>query len=144
MSSVNQVVRPRVFTSFDFEHDEDLRTLLVGQSRNSNTPFAIVDWSLKEALTGDWKQKVRTRIRSVDKVIALCGEYTDRASGVSVEMRIAREERKPVLFIRGRPDKPCKLPSAALPTDKINPWTWDGIAEFLRKPTLRLVAPSVE
>ena len=28
------MAKVRVFTSFDFDHDEDLRNLLVGQSRN--------------------------------------------------------------------------------------------------------------
>ena len=128
---MNQVARPRVFTSFDFEHDEDLRTLFVGQSRNSNTPFEIVDWSLKEALSGNWKEKVRTRIRRVDKVIVLCGEHTDSANGVSIEVRIAQDEGKPVYFIRGRSNKTCKLPVAALPSDSMKPWTWENLKVLL-------------
>ena len=30
----------KTFISFDFDHDEDLRTLLVGQSKHSDTPEA--------------------------------------------------------------------------------------------------------
>ncbi len=48
----------RVFTSFDFDHVEDLRNLLVGQARHEDTPFELADWSVKEAMTGDWKKKV--------------------------------------------------------------------------------------
>lgn len=136
--------KPRVFTSFDFEHDDDLRTLFIGQSKNSNTPFEIVDWSLKEALSGNWKEKVRSRIRNVDKIVVLCGEHTDKASGVSAEVRIAREEGKPIYFIRGRPDKTCNLPNAAHPNDKIQPWTWYKIAEFLNTPTIRFVDPALK
>ena len=139
---MTQVAKSRVFTSFDFEHDEDLRTLLVGQSRNPNTPFEIVDWSLKEALPGDWKAKVRDRIRRVDKVIVICGEHTDRASGVSAEVRIAREEGKPVYFIKGRPDKACKLPRAAHPRDRIRPWTWTGLSIMLSQPKLKPGMPT--
>jgi hypothetical protein len=40
----------RVFTSFDFDHDESLRNLLVGQARNPDSPFEIADWSVKEPL----------------------------------------------------------------------------------------------
>src|SRR5689334_13245704 len=98
----------RVFTSFDFDHDEDLRNLLVGQSKNPDTPFEMADWSLKEAFRGDWKEKVRARIRRTDQVIVLCGEHTDTAAGVSAELTIVREEKKPYFLLKGRKDKTCK------------------------------------
>ena len=134
-SSMEPQSRARVFTSFDFEHDEHLRMLFVGQARNPRTPFEIVDWSVKEKLPGNWKEKVRERIRRVDKVVVLCGEHTDKATGVSEEVRIAREEGKPCYFIKARPDRACKLPKAALPSDRITPWTWDGIAGMMRAST---------
>ena len=126
---------PRIFTSFDFDHDEDIRLLFVGQARNPRTPFTLADWSVKAPMSGDWKEQVRSRIRSVDRVVVLCGEHMDTATGVSAEVRIAREEGKPVYFIKGRKDKNCKLPKAALPTDRMADWTWDGLAVMLRKPT---------
>ena len=132
-SSPRADAKIRVFTSFDFEHDEKSREFLVGQSRNPRSPFEIADWSLKEALPGDWKEKVRERIRRVDKVLVVCGEHTDKATGVSAEVRIAQEEGKPVYFIQGRKDKICKLPKGALPTDRIRPWTWDGLASMLNR-----------
>jgi len=48
------MAKTKVFTSFDFDHDEDLRNLLVGQSKNPDTPFELADWSVKEPMTGDW------------------------------------------------------------------------------------------
>ena len=74
------MAKRRVFTSFDFDHDEDLRNLLVGQAKNPDTPFELVDYSVKEPLIGNWKEKVRTRIRGVDIVLVMCGEHTDTAS----------------------------------------------------------------
>jgi hypothetical protein len=71
----------RAFISFDFDHDEDLRNLLVGQAKNPDTPFEIHNWSVKEPMTGDWKEKVRTRIRSTDLTIVICGESTHTATG---------------------------------------------------------------
>lgn len=56
----------RAFISFDFDHDEELRNTLVGQAKMSDSPFAIVDWSVKERLLGNWKEKVRERIRKTD------------------------------------------------------------------------------
>jgi DNA-binding CsgD family transcriptional regulator len=70
------MAKTRVFTSFDFDHDEDLRNLLVGQAKNPDSPFELADWSVKEHMTGDWKAKVRERIRKVDQVIVICGEHT--------------------------------------------------------------------
>jgi hypothetical protein len=73
-----------------FDHDEDLRNLLVGQAKNPDSPFEIADYSLREPLTGDWKAKIRERIKKVDQVCVICGEYTDTATGVSVEVTMFR------------------------------------------------------
>ena len=80
----------RVFTSFDYDHDEFLRTALVGQSKNPDTPFEISDWSVKEPFTGDWQKKVRERIKKCGQMVVLCGEYTHLATGVDVEVTIAQ------------------------------------------------------
>lgn len=58
--------KKRVFVSFDYDHDEFLKIAIVGQSKNQDSPFELTDWSIKEHLTGDWKAKARTRIKSVD------------------------------------------------------------------------------
>src|SRR5436853_3879777 len=112
----------RVFTSFDYDHDDDLRTMLVGQSRHPDTPFQLADWSVKEPFTGDWKKKVRERIRRVDQVIVICGEYTDTATGVAAELLIAQEEDKPYFLLWGRSSKTCVKPVTALATDKVYKW----------------------
>lgn len=121
----------RAFTSFDYDHDEDLRTMLVGQAKNPDTPFSMADWSVKQAMTGDWKAKVRTRIKQIDVVIVICGEYTHTASGVAVELDIAREEGKPYFLLWGRPNKDCTKPTSAYATDKIYTWTWDNLKKLL-------------
>ena len=122
----------RVFVSFDYDHDEDLRTLLVGQARNSESPFELADWSVKEPMTGDWKEKVRRRIRQTDQMIALCGEYTHTATGVSAEVRIAQEEGIPYFLLRGRSSgKTCTKPAAARSSDKIYDWTWDNLRKLI-------------
>lgn len=72
----NLLVATRVFVSFDFDHDSDLRQLLVNQSRWEDSPFEIADWSVKEPLTGDWKEKVRKRIRQVEQMAVICGHHT--------------------------------------------------------------------
>lgn len=125
------MAKKRAFISFDFDHDEDLRNLLVGQARNPDSPFELADWSVKDAMSGDWKAKVRTRIRSCDVVIVMCGEYTHTAAGVSVEVQIAQEERIPYFLLWGRSDRQCTKPVAALSTDKIYKWTWDNLKALI-------------
>ena len=125
------MAKKRVFTCFDFDHDEDLRNLLVGQSKNSDSPFEMADWSVKEEMEGDWKKEVRTRIRAADLVIVMCGQYTDTATGVSAELEIAQEEKKEYFLLKGRSDKTCKNPKAAKSTDKMYAWTWDNLKKLV-------------
>lgn len=125
------MAKKRVFTSFDFDHDEDLKNLLVGQSRNLDSPFSLADWSVKEAMLGNWKEKVRIRIRSVDIVAVICGEHTNTATGVSTELSIAQEEKKPYFLLWGRANKTCKKPKSAKESDKIYNWTWDNLKALI-------------
>jgi len=113
------MAKKRVFTSFDFDHDEDLRNLLVGQSKHPDTPFDMTDASVKEPMTGDWQAKVRRRIRNCELMIVICGEYTDRATGVNAELRIAQEERIPYFLLWGRSEKDCRKPTSAKNEDKV-------------------------
>jgi hypothetical protein len=121
----------RVFTAFDYEHDESLRNLLMGQAKHPDTPFEMHDWSVKEPFTGDWKAKVRSKIRAVDQVIVLCGEHTHEATGVSAELSIAREENKPYFLLWGYSDKSCTKPVSASANDKIYRWTWDNLKALI-------------
>jgi len=126
------MAKVRVFISFDFDHDEDLKILLIGQAKNPDSPFDIADWSVKEGISGDWKEEVRTRIKKVEQVAVICGEHTDTASGVSTEVRMAQEEKKPYFLLDGRKDKTNKKPKSAKPTDKIYNWTWENLKKLIR------------
>lgn len=125
------MAKSRVFTSFDYDNDSDLRTMLVGQAKLDDSPFELSDWSVKEPMTGDWKEKVRKRIRQVDQVLVICGEHTDKASGVAAELSIAKEEKKPHFLLKGRKDKTCKWPASVSATDKMYDWTWDNLKKLI-------------
>ena len=125
------MARTSTFISFDYDHDDDLKTLLVGQAKNPDSPFWIADHSIKEALTGDWKMKARRRISGVDVVAVICGQYTHTASGVAAEVSIAQEESKPYFLLRGRSDKICTKPTNARSTDKIYNWTWANLKALI-------------
>lgn len=109
----------------------DLKNLLVGQAKNKDSPFDISDYSVKEELSGDWKEKVRTRIKGVDQVIVICGQYTATASGVSVEVSIAQEENTPYFLLWGRNGKSCYKPKTAKTSDKIYEWTWNNLKRLI-------------
>lgn len=84
------MAKTRVFISFDYDYDESLKVLLVGQAKNEDSPFSLADWSIKEHIDEDWKKKARTRIKAVDVVCVVCGEHTDIVTGVSAELKIAQ------------------------------------------------------
>jgi len=124
---------PRAFIAFDYDHDEFLRTALVGQSKHPDTDFEIADWSVKEPFAErDWEKKVRTRIRQANLVIVICGEYTYAATGVATELRIAREEKLPYFLLWGYSGKTCYKPTTALDTDKIYNWTWENLKNLVK------------
>ena len=119
--------RKRAFLSFDFDHDLDLKNLLIGQARHDDTPFDLTDMSFKDHQPGDWVSKATTRIKGCDLVIVLCGCSTHLASGVSIEVQIAQRERVPYFLLCGRSDQTCTKPQSALTSDQIYRWTWDNL-----------------
>ena len=121
------MAKPKIFISFDFDHDEDLKHLLVAQSKNSDSPFEINDMSVKEAMSGDWKAKARTKIKAVDQVVVICGEHTHKATGVEAELTMAQEEGKDYFLLHGRGDKDCYAPKSANENDKIYEWSWKNL-----------------
>ena len=124
--------KTKVFISFDFDHDEDLKNLFCGQAKHDDTPFEISDVSVKEALPGDWKAKVRPKIRNAEQVVVICGEYTHTATGVSAEVEIAQELGKPYFLLNGRSGKTCTKPRSAKAEDSIYRWTWENVGLLLK------------
>lgn len=120
----------RVFIAFAIE-DETSRDFLVGQARNQRTPFEFTDMSVKDAWQSDWKTKVRSRIRGCDGVIALVSSKTYGASGARFEMEVAKSEGIPMIGLRVKQGE-LYLPPPELLRVSIIPWTWDGIAAFLK------------
>ncbi len=119
-----------VFISFDYDNDNDLKALFAGQAKNPDSPFEIVDHSIKEE-SADWKTKARTRIKRSQQVVVICGSHTDKATGVNVEINIAKEEGKPYFLLSGRAAGLNKKPTAALASDKIYKWTWPNLKSLI-------------
>jgi MTH538 TIR-like domain (DUF1863) len=114
-----------VFIAFAIE-DEAQRDLLKGQSLNTNSLFEYVDMSVKEPYANEWKERVRTRIRRSDGVIALISKNSLSSSGQKWEIQCAREENKPVRGIWAYSDDRTKIHGVNTLV-----WTWDNIKNFI-------------
>jgi len=123
--------KKRAFISFDFDHDEGAKIMLAGQAKLPDSPFDFADASVKEPLTGDWKDKVRRRMDNIDVVIVLCGEHTHVAYGVAAELTIAQEKDKSYFLLAAYADKTCTKPSSAKSSDKVYPWTWNNLKALI-------------
>ncbi len=98
-----------IFVAFAIE-DERQRDFLKGQSLHTNSPFEYMDMSVKEPYDSNWKDRVCTRIRRSDGVIALVSRNSLNSSGQKWEIQCAREEKKKVwsLGIQRRSNKSCR------------------------------------
>lgn len=93
----------RVYISFDFEHDLELKNGLVAQLAHLGFGPGWVDQSIPAPIIDErWQTDARRRISASDLVLVVCGKNTHTAKGVNIEHKIARQMEKPVRFLRGR------------------------------------------
>jgi len=114
-----------IFVAFAIE-DERQRDFLKGQSLNTASPFEYIDMSVKQAYDKEWKERVRTRIRRSDGVIALISKNSLNSSGQKWEIDCAREEEKPLLGIWAYTDDRTNVSGARTVV-----WTWSSIKGFI-------------
>lgn len=114
-----------VFVAFAIE-DEYARNLLKGQAILTASPFEYIDMSVKEAYESEWKEKVRTRIRRSDGVIALISKNSLSSSGQKWEIECSRAEGKPVLGMWISGDDRTQI--SGLQTVA---WDWKLITKFI-------------
>jgi len=114
-----------VFVAFAIE-DERQRDFLKGQSLNTKSPFEYIDMSVKEAYDTNWKERVRTRIRRSDGIIALVSKNSLTSSGQKWEIACAKEEKKKVLGIWAYKDDRTSFSGVRTVV-----WTWKAIEDFI-------------
>jgi hypothetical protein len=126
--------KPRVFVSFDFDNDKILKDFIVGQSKLSDSPFEISDWSMKEAAPqASWEAEARSRISHSDMVIVIVmvmvGPKTYKSPGVLKEVKIARSLEKPICQIIGyRNGNYTPVPDAG----RLYSWNWDNLKKLFQ------------
>ena len=128
--------RIRIFISFDGDHDADLRDLLQEQCERPGSMFEFAARSQGASLNEAWNASSRSRIRSADEMVVICGEHTNASPRVAAELRIAQEEDKPYLLLWGRREMMCTKPVGAKNSDVMYSWTRE-ILEGQMTTTLR-------
>lgn len=114
-----------VFVAFAIE-DESQRDFLKGQSLSTKSPFEYVDMSVKEAYKTEWKEKVRTRIKRSDGVIALISKNSLESDGQQWEIKCAKDEGKRVLGIWAYSDDRTNIKGV---NTKV--WNWKNVQDFI-------------
>jgi predicted GTPase len=123
------IQKKRVFVSFDYDNDKVLKDFMIGQAHLSDTPFVVVDTSLKEAAPmRTWEEKARSAIRRSDIVLVMVGSQTYRAPGVLKEVRMAREENVRIVQIIGYRDGNYTPVSEA---GTLYRWSWENLKKLL-------------
>ncbi len=125
----NVMAKKRVFVSFDFDNDRVLKDFIVGQGKLPDSPFEIVDHSLKEAAPErHWEIKAKAAILRSEIVLVMVGRNTYRASGVLKEVAMARAASIPVVQIIGYRDGTyTPVPDAG----RLYAWNWENLKRLL-------------
>lgn len=127
------MAKKRVFVSFDFDNDRALKDLVIGQSRLSDSPFDVIDYSLKEDFPmKTWEEKAKQAIKRSDIVLVIVGPETYKASGVLKEVKMAREEEIPIVQMIGHRDRTYEpVPDAG----RLYSWSWENLKNLLGQPS---------
>ena len=123
------MAKKRVFVSFDFDNDKVLKDFIIGQSRLTDSPFEVIDTSLKEAAPmKTWEDKARAAIKRSNIVVVMVGPKTYKAPGVLKEVGMAREEGIPIVQVIGYKDgNYTAVPNAG----RLYAWNWDNMKKLL-------------
>lgn len=122
-------MKKRVFVSFDFDNDKELKVFIIGQAKLPDSPFEVVDCSMKEAAPqANWPTVAEKKIKSADIVVVMVGPKTHRASGVLKEVKMARDNGIPIVQIIGYKDgNYTAVPDAG----RLYSWSWDNLKKLL-------------
>ena len=125
------MAKKRVFVSIDFDNDRTLKEFIIGQSKLEDSPFEVVDTSLKEAAPETtWLDKARVAISRSDIFLVMLGSKTRYAPGVLKEVKIANDLKKTKFQIIGYKDgiEDWAVPDAG----RVYRWNWENLKNLLK------------
>lgn len=123
------MAKKHVFVSFDFDNDRVLKDFILEQARRDDSPFEVIDHSLKEAAEErDWERKARSAIGKAEIMLVMVGAKTHRAHGVLKEVAMARAAGVKIVQIIGYKDVDyTSVPDAG----RLYAWNWDNLKKLL-------------
>jgi hypothetical protein len=126
----DDMAKTKVFVSFDFDNDRVLKEFVIGQAKLPDSPFDVIDGSLKEAAPEpDWLARARRRIAQADVFMVMLGPQTARASGVLKEVAIANELGKRKFQVVGYRDGSAGW--AIAHAGQVYRWSWPTLKNLL-------------
>ena len=124
------MAKKKVFVSFDFDNDKVLKDFIIGQAKNSDSPFEVSDHSLKEAKPDkDWLDHANRAIGRAEVFIIMLGSKTKNASGVLKELVIATAKEKQRFQIIGY--KNGTVTWAVPGGGRTYNWNWENLKKLL-------------
>jgi hypothetical protein len=124
--------KKRIFLSFDFAHDKGLLDFVLMQSKKSDSPFIVIDYSRNwEPPEKEWKEKLKKNILWAEIIFIMIGKKTYKAPNVNEELEIAYKMGKPIMQFcdPGATFAECKrLPKAG----KLYRWEWDNLKTLIK------------
>ena len=123
------MAKKRVFVSFDFDNDKTLKDFIIGQARLPDSPFEVIDTSIKEAQPmKTWEDKAREALKRSDIVLVMVGPNTHKAPGVLKEVKMARDEGIQIVQVIGYKDgNYTQVPDAG----RLYAWNWENLKNLL-------------
>jgi hypothetical protein len=123
------MAKKRVFVSFDFDNDKVLKDFVVGQAKLPDSPFEIIDHSLKEAAPeANWETKAENAIARAEIVLVMVGASTHRAAGVLKEVAMARRRGTKIVQVIGYKNGDyTPVPDAG----RLYAWNWENLKKLL-------------
>ncbi len=125
------MAKKKVFVSYDYDNDKTLKDFIIGQARLADSPFEVIDFSLKEAAPEKtWLDKARTAISRAEVFVVILGSKTRNAPGVLKEVKIANELKKDKFQIIGYKDgsETWAVPNAG----RVYRWDWENLKKLLK------------
>ncbi len=122
--------RKRVFVSYCHESDEQLKDFIIGQSKNSDSPFEVAAYSSMEEIAPgqNWEAEAESRIKRSDLVLVMVGPQTHKAPGVLKEVEMARRNNIRIVQVIGYKDgNYTAVPNAG----RLYSWNWDNLQKLL-------------
>ncbi len=121
--------KTKVFVSFDFDNDKALKDFIIGQSKNTDSPFEVADWSMKEAAPQrSWEDEAESRIKRSNLVLVMVGPATYKAPGVLKEVEMAQRNNIRIVQVIGYKDgNYTAVPNAG----RLYSWNWDNLKKLL-------------